>query len=308
MGRRRKGRAVHGILLLDKPTGGSSNQVLQRVRWLFGAAKAGHTGSLDPLATGMLPICLGEATKLSAQLLDADKTYIVRMQLGVATDTADADGEVIRQAEFGHVNAELLGEVLSRFRGDIEQIPPMYSALKHDGKRLYELARQGQEVERPPRPVTIHSLELLGCTADTADLRVHCSKGTYIRTLVEDIAAAMNTCAHVASLRRVQVGPFDQAMITLDELDARCEDGGPEALDALLLPCETALAGWPEVSLDANSVFYFRRGQPIQVRGAPTQGLVAAYGPERTLLGLARIDDDGRVAPKRLLEFSPQAL
>ncbi len=306
MGRRRKGRAVHGILLLDKPTGGSSNQVLQRVRWLFGAAKAGHTGSLDPLATGMLPICLGEATKLSAQLLDADKTYIVRMQFGIATDTADADGQEIRRAEFGHVSSALLNEVLGRFRGDIEQVPPMYSALKHDGKRLYELARQGEEVERKPRPVTIHALELLNLADDHADLRVHCSKGTYVRTLVEDIAKAMNTCAHVVSLRRVQVGPFDQAMITLDELEAQLEQGGHAALDALLLPCDTALAGWPEVTLDANSVFYFRRGQAIQIRGAPTEGLVVAYGPERSLLGLARIDDDGRVAPKRLLEFSPQ--
>lgn len=306
MGRRRKGRAVHGILLLDKPSGGSSNQVLQRVRWLFGAAKAGHTGSLDPLATGMLPICLGEATKLSAQLLDADKTYVVRMQFGVATDTADADGEEIRRADFAHVSSEAIDAALGQFRGEIMQVPPMYSALKHQGKRLYELARKGEQVERAPRPVTIHGLDLLSFNADQADLRVHCSKGTYIRTLVEDLAEALGTCAHVTNLRRVQVGPFDQAMITLDELAARQEQGGHAALDEWLLPCETALAGWPEVTLDASGVFYFRRGQAIQVRGAPTQGLVAAYGPQRSLLGLARIDDDGRVAPKRLLEFSPQ--
>ena len=306
MGRRRKGRAIHGILLLDKPAGGSSNQVLQRVRWLFGAAKAGHTGSLDPLATGMLPICLGEATKLSAQLLDADKTYVVRMQFGVATDTADADGEEIRRADFSHINSQAIDAALGAFRGDIMQVPPMYSALKHQGKRLYELARQGEQVERAARPVTIHALELLAFNDDQADLRVHCSKGTYIRTLVEDLAEALGTCAHVKSLRRIQVGPFDQDMITLDELAARQEQGGHAALDELLLPCASALVGWPEVTLDANGVFYFRRGQAIQVRGAPTQGLVAAYGPQRSLLGLARIDDDGRVAPKRLLEFAPQ--
>ncbi len=306
MGRRRKGRAVHGILLYDKPSGGSSNQVLQRVRWLYGAAKAGHTGSLDPLATGMLPICFGEATKLSSQLLDADKTYQVRMALGTATDTADADGQPVRQSDFAHVTAERLEATLLKFIGPIEQVPPMYSALKHQGKRLYELARQGQEVERAARPVTIHSLKLLDFSGSEASLEVHCSKGTYVRTLVEDIASAMQTHAHVAALRRTRVGPFDQQMFQEQDVLAVHEQGGHAALDDLLLPCEAALKGWPEVELDRDSVFYFRRGQAIQLRGAPQDGLLAAYGPGRELLGLARIDDDGRVAPKRLLELQAQ--
>ena len=303
MGRRRKGRAVSGILLFDKPSGGSSNQVLQRVKRLYGAAKAGHTGSLDPLATGMLPICFGEATKLSSQLLDADKSYQVRMQFGEATDTADADGEIIQRSDCSHVDEQVLSACLPYFIGDIEQVPPMYSALKHEGKRLYELARQGEEVERAARPVHIFSIQILQFDGDQASLQVRCSKGTYIRTLVEDIAQALNTHAHVKALRRIHVGPFDQAMYSEDDLALVQEQGGHAALDALLLPCETALQGWPEVELDADSCFYFRRGQAIQVRGAPAQGLLAAYGPERELLGLAKIDDDGRVAPKRLLEL-----
>lgn len=307
MGRRRKGRSVHGILLFDKPSGGSSNQVLQRIKYLYGAAKAGHTGSLDPLATGMLPICFGEATKLSSQLLDADKTYQVRMKLGVATDTADADGTDIARSDCSHVNAAVLERALSNFIGEIEQVPPMYSALKHQGKRLYELARQGEEVERAARKITIYKIDMLECVADEAALQVRCSKGTYIRTLVEDIAASLKTHAHVIALRRTQVGPFDQTMFTQSDIALEQERGGHQALDALLLPSETALKGWPEVELDSDSCFYFRRGQAIQVRGAPQQGLLAAYGPDRELLGLARIDDDGRVAPKRLLELKPQA-
>lgn len=307
MGRRRKGRAVDGILLFDKPAGGSSNQVLQRVRWLYGAAKAGHTGSLDPLATGMLPICFGEATKLSSQLLDADKTYQVRMQLGVATDTADADGQPVAHSDCSHVSAAVLEQSLAAFRGPIEQVPPMYSALKHQGKRLYELARQGEQVERAARPVTIHALQLLDVAGDQASLQVRCSKGTYVRTLVEDIAAALNTHAHVIALRRLQVGPFDQAMYSEEDLLQQQDAGGHAALDQLLLPPEAALQGWPEVELDHDNCFYFRRGQAVQVRGVPQQGLLAAYGPGRSLLGLARIDDDGRVAPKRLLELTSKS-
>ena len=306
MGRRRKGRAVNGILLLDKPAGGSSNQVLQRVRWLFEAAKAGHTGSLDPLATGMLPICFGEVTKLSAQLLDANKTYQVRMALGAATDTADADGQVIQSSDASHVDEALLQQTINQFVGDILQVPPMYSALKHEGKRLYELARKGEEVERAARPVKILSIELLEFGEGYADLQVACSKGTYIRTLVEDIAVAMNTHAHVLTLRRTQVGPFSQNMIRHDELEAMKQEGGLVALDALLLPPEAALLDWPEVTLGEDSSFYFRRGQAIQVRQAPNSGSLAVYGPERLLLGLAEIDDDGRVAPKRLLELREQ--
>lgn len=307
MARRRKGRDVHGILLLDKAQGISSNSALQRVRRLFGAAKAGHTGSLDPLATGMLPICLGEATKLSSQLLDADKTYRVRMRFGVATDTADADGEVIARSECAHVDADAIKAVLPRFRGDIEQVPPMYSALKHQGKRLYELARAGETVERPARQVRIHRLELLECTGQDAELDVRCSKGTYIRSLVEDVASALDTHAHVTALRRLQVGPFDQSMLTEAQLQQCVEASGDcRSLDQYLLPPQSALEGWARVSLSADASFYFRRGQALQVRGAPAEGQVAVFQEDERLLGLGEIDDQGRVAPRRLLELRPK--
>ncbi len=303
MARRRKGRPVHGILLLDKASGLSSNQALQRVKRLYGAAKAGHTGSLDPLATGMLPICLGEATKLSAQLLDADKCYQVRMLLGQATDTADADGTVIRTLDATHVDRAAMEAVLPRFVGVIEQVPPMYSALKHEGRRLYELARQGLEVERPARRVTIHALRLIRFESASAELEVRCSKGTYIRSLVEDLAHALETCAHVAALRRTEVGPFDQVMIDEGRLQRIAEEGGTEALDRLLLPPDAALRSWPAVRFDADASFYFRRGQAIQWRGAPLSGRLAVYDGDGLLLGLAEIDQDGRVAPRRLLEL-----
>lgn len=306
MGRRRKGRALDGILLFDKPSGLSSNQALQRVRWLYGAAKAGHTGSLDPLATGMLPICFGETTKLSGQLLDSDKTYRVSFKLGEATDTGDSDGEIIQRSSCAQVDATALQSVLAKFIGEIEQIPPMYSALKHQGKRLYELARQGEEVERKPRQISIYAIYFLSLEAGVGSLEVSCSKGTYIRTLIEDIAVALDTHAHVTALRRIKVGPFDQAMHTDVELEALRENSGQAGLDALLLPSEAALQGWPEVKLSADDVFYFRRGQAIQVLGVPQADLLAAFGPERELLGLARIDDQGRVAPKRLLEAKPK--
>ncbi len=305
MGRRHKGRAVHGILLLDKDAGLSSNQALQRVKRLFGAAKAGHTGSLDPLATGMLPICLGEATKLSGHLLDADKTYEVELRLGQATDTADADGRIISESDCSQVDQAAVESVLPRFMGEIEQIPPMYSAVKHEGQRLYKIARQGGEVERKPRRITIHGLQLLDFKLPHLRMRVDCSKGTYIRTLVEDLAAALGTHAHVTALRRIRLGPFSTAMTAEPALAALAQEQGQTGLDALLLPPQAALAGWPQVSLDADSSFYFRRGQAVQVRGAPGKGQLAVFGPDDVLLGLAEIDDDGRVAPRRLLELRP---
>ena len=303
MARRRKGRAVHGILLLDKVRGLSSNQALQQIKRLYGAAKAGHTGSLDPLATGLLPICLGEATKLSAQLLDADKTYRVTLRLGEATDSGDADGQVTQSAPWQHIDAAALGQATANFVGEIEQVPPMVSALKHQGRRLYELAREGQEVERPSRRVTIYRLELLGLQDNEAELELDCSKGTYVRTLVEDLARSLDSVAHVTALRRLRVGPFDEPMMAFAELQALADEAGMAALDRCLLPPGAALAGWPSVTLDASSGFYFRRGQAVQVRGAPTAGRVAAYGADEQLLGLAEIDSDGRVAPRRLLEL-----
>lgn len=232
--RHRRGRPVHGILLLDKPSGGSSNHALQRAKRLFGAAKAGHTGSLDPLATGMLPICFGEATKLSAFLLDADKGYETTLKLGVTTNSADADGETVLERPVpAYLDRATFEEICARFTGPIMQIPPMVSAIKIDGQRLYKLARQGKEVDRPPRPVVIHSLDVLSFSGDTARLAVRCSKGTYIRSLVTDIGEAIGCGAHVTTLRRTFVSPFEQApMITIETLEQMVAQLSAEAPDS----------------------------------------------------------------------------
>lgn len=302
MARKRKGRAIDGVLLLDKDAGASSNQVLQKVKRLYGAAKAGHTGSLDPLATGMLPVCLGEATKVSGFLLDADKHYRVVCKLGERTDTADADGEVIETAPVPEPGETRLRDVLAGFVGDIEQVPPMYSALKHQGRRLYELARAGQEVERPPRRVRIFSLDLEAVQGNMLSLDVRCSKGTYVRALVEDIAAALGTLGHVTALRRLGVGPYEKrAMFTLAELEARFEAGGHAALDELLLPVDSAVTDWPVVRLDADMSFYVRRGQAVLVPRSPTAGRVRLYTDAGEFLGIGEVAEDGRIAPKRLL-------
>lgn len=294
-------RNVHGVLLLDKPAGMTSNQALQAVKRLFQARKAGHTGSLDPLATGLLPICMGEATKLSGCLLDADKRYWTLARLGQRTTTGDAEGEVLESRPVGDYSAQELEAALARFRGEIEQVPPMYSALKHQGKRLYELAREGVEIERQPRKVTIHELRLLSHGPDSLELDMRCSKGTYVRTLVEDLGEALGCGAHVAELRRLGVGPYGaEHMVGLETLRA-CAEQGPEALEALLLPVDTAVADWPRVDLDPDSAYYLRQGQAVQVPGAPTQGRVAIYGPGGRFLGVGEILEDGRVGPKRLL-------
>ncbi len=303
MGRRRaRGRDVNGILLLDKPTGITSNEALQQVKRLYFAKKAGHTGSLDPLASGILPICLGEATKVSAFLLDADKRYQVRCQLGVTTATADAEGEILETRPVGTYTAEKLDQVFEEFRGDIEQVPPMYSALKHEGQRLYKLARQGVEVEREARPVSIYELTLTGQGEDWLDINVHCSKGTYVRTLAEDIGERLGCGAHVSALRRTSVGPYsDSEMVTLEQLEALKADDMP-AMDDLLLPIETALTQWPDVELSADASFYLQQGQPVLVPHAPTSGWVRLYATNRLFLGMGEILDDGRVAPRRLMK------
>ena len=303
MGRRRvRGRDVNGILLLDKPSGITSNDALQQVKRLFYAKKAGHTGSLDPLASGVLPICMGEATKVSAFLLDADKRYQVRCQLGVRTTTADAEGEVVETRPVGSWTAEQLETVFDRFRGSIEQIPPMYSALKHQGQRLYKLARQGIEVEREPRPVEIYALTLTGQGDDWIDIDVHCSKGTYIRTLAEDIGEKLGCGAHVSALRRSMVGPYgDGQLVTLDQLQHLKENDMP-AMDDLLLPIESALSQWPDVDLSTDAAFYLQQGQPVLVPHAPTSGWVRLYEGNRSFLGMGEILDDGRVAPRRLMK------
>ncbi len=299
--RRSQGRNIHGILLLDKPAGVTSNAALQTVKRLYRARKAGHTGSLDPLASGLLPICLGEATKVSGFLLDADKHYWVLCRLGEKTATGDAEGEVLERRSIEGIDAARIEAVLELFRGPIEQIPPMYSAVKHQGQRLYKLARQGLEVERKPRSVVIHELRMERYDAPVLEIVVRCTKGTYVRTLAEDIGEALGCGAHVAQLRRLGVGPYgEQDMIALDELQAMAEQG-LGALDERLLPLESALTQWPEVRLSDDAAYYLLRGQPVLVPRAPTSGWVRLYAAEQRFLGMGEILDDGRVAPRRLL-------
>ena len=300
MSRRRKGRDIHGIILLDKPAGYSSNQAVQKIRWLFQARKAGHTGSLDPFATGMLPICLGEASKTAGFMLDASKTYIAAAFLGKATATGDIEGETSREMAFPDLDEAQINSVLSEFRGEIKQVPPMYSALKHQGQPLYKLARAGQEVARKARPVTIHSLELLNWAPPILEFLVHCSKGTYIRTLAEDIAEKLGSCAHLQSLRRLNVEPFrEKDMITLEQLQVRAES---ECLDDCLLPVDAGLVDWPSVTLDETSMNRFCHGNPVE-QAADAPGLVRVYGPEQKLLGIGEILPENLLIPKRIMHL-----
>ncbi|MBD3610176.1 MAG: tRNA pseudouridine(55) synthase TruB [Gammaproteobacteria bacterium] len=303
MGRRRvrKGRPVNGILLLDKPIGMSSNQALQKVKRLFNAQKAGHTGNLDPLATGVLPICLGEGTKVSAFLLDADKRYTGKITLGQRTSTADSEGEVIDTAPIPELNKLQLESVLQQFLGEIEQIPPMYSALKVDGQPLYKLAHKGVEIERKARRIQIYELNLLSFEGDSLEIDVHCSKGTYIRTLAEDIGKALGTVAYLSALRRTVAGPFRlEECVDMATLEHVAEDKGPEQLDEFLAPMESALEDWPDVVLSENAAFFLGQGQPVVVPNAPTEGMVRLFDKSERFLGVGIISDDGKVAPKRL--------
>lgn len=300
--RRRERRDVHGIVLLDKPAGLSSNLALQIVRGIYGARKAGHGGSLDPLATGLLPLLFGEATKVSGRLLEATKGYRFTARLGITTSTGDAEGAVLEERPVERYDRAVFETVFERFRGEILQVPPMHSALKREGQPLYRLARKGVEVEREPRPVTIHALTLLGWddTSFTADVR--CSKGTYIRTLAVDIGAALGCGAHVVSLRRTEVAPYDATrMVTLEALRECAENGGDAALDAWLLPIDSALVDWPEVRLGADAAHYFVCGNAVQTRTAPRQGWVRVYADDGRFVGLGEVLDDGRVAPRRVL-------
>jgi len=302
MGRKKnKGRPVNGVLLLDKPLGMSSNFALQKVKRIFYARKAGHTGSLDPLATGMLPICLGEATKISAFLLDADKTYVFSCQLGAKTETADAEGDISERAPFEHILQADIEKILPDFMGEQEQVPPMYSALKKDGKRLYELAREGKTVERKARRIYIYDLQLLGFESGILSLQVTCSKGTYVRTLAEDIAHAVGTLAYVTELRRTSVAPYVAEMITLQQLEEMA-DADYADMDKLLLEMDSGIQAWPAVNLDADSAYYIKLGQPVQVAKAPTEGLLRIYDGEQ-FIGVGEIDNDGRVAPKRMMNL-----
>ncbi|KPK39092.1 MAG: tRNA pseudouridine synthase B [Gammaproteobacteria bacterium SG8_47] len=304
MGRRRSsGRNVHGILLLDKPVGITSNAALQTVKRLYRANKAGHTGNLDPMASGVLPICLGEATKMSAFLLEADKRYRGIIKLGVRTSTADAEGEVLETHEVPALSAEVIESVLARFRGRIEQVPPMHSAVKYKGQPLYKLAHKGLEVERKAREIEIYALDLVRIEGDELEVDVHCTKGTYVRTLAEDIGAALGCGGHLSALRRTAVGMFrlDDA-VALAELQHLAEDADAQArLDEFLLPMEEALAGWPAVNLTENTAFYLRQGQPVLVPKAPSQGWVRLFTQGHEFIGVGQIMDDGRVAPRRLV-------
>ena len=286
---------------MDKPAGISSNDVVQQAKRLFGAQKVGHTGSLDPLATGVLPLCFGEATKFSQYLLDANKTYLTRIRLGVSTETGDADGEVIAQVDATAITQTQVSDALETFVGEIEQIPSMYSALKHQGQPLYKLARQGIEVERAPRTVTIYSAELLQFAEAYIELRVHCSKGTYIRSLAEDLGAALGCGGHVSALRRLAAGPYAEAQaVTLEQVS---EIGDPQEMDALLLPVASAVGSLPSVRLHEDTAHYVRQGQPVQVAHAPTHGWVQIFesAEEDRFLGVGEVLTDGRIAPRRLV-------
>jgi|SRR5476649_1769380 len=303
----RRGRDIDGIVLLDKPLGLSSNDVLQKVKRLFHANKAGHTGALDPLATGMLPICLGEATKFSQHLLDADKRYRVVARLGQRTDTSDAEGSIISERP---VNLEqaMLEQALDSFRGETEQVPSMYSALKYQGRPLYEYARQGIEVPRPCRLINVYALELVGWDQMHVELEIHCSKGTYIRTIVDDLGEMLGCGAHVSALRRLTVADYPTArMVTLEHLLALSADQptAPEtlaALDQLLLPMDSAVANLPEVNLPADVAGLVRMGQPVVVDNMSPSGLVRlTEGGQRLFFGVGEVMENGHVAPRRLV-------
>ncbi len=310
MGRKRKfGRKLDGVVVIDKPAGATSNAVLQRAKRLFFANKAGHSGSLDPLATGVLPLCFGEATKFAQFLLDADKEYYATMCFGQSRDTGDSEGEIVAECDASALTQKDLERTLTRYRGAIQQVPPMYSALKQNGKPLYELARQGIEVEREAREVHIFEFELLafrpGKLAEM-DCKVRCSKGTYIRSLAEDIGRDVKTGGHLSALRRSQAGPFrlEQAL-DLDKLEAERGEQRAEVLDAYLLPVDSAVKELAALELPANSAFYFSQGQAVMdgevYRHGEEGDMVRVFDDAGEFLGLGEITDEGCIAPRRLM-------
>ncbi|MDM8548350.1 tRNA pseudouridine(55) synthase TruB [Candidatus Venteria ishoeyi] len=316
MARKTKGRPVHGILLLDKPGGISSNAALQRVKRLYQAQKAGHTGSLDNLATGLLPICLGEATKLSGYLLDADKQYQAQCKLGETTDTADAEGQILQTRPVTVSRADI-EQLLPQFLGEQEQVPPMYSALKHQGQPLYKLARAGKTIERKARRIRIDAIELLDFDGTFLKLDVSCTKGTYIRTLAEDIGEALGCGAHITALRRTRVGQLNE-LISLEQLGAltgadnkTAEEQREEqreeqlaALDALLRPMDLAVANWPELHLSAAETVKILHGQRIQRATKPNlQGEIKLISAEQVFIGLGEVNQEGEIIPRRLFCF-----
>ncbi|MCH4564299.1 tRNA pseudouridine(55) synthase TruB [Halomonas sp. EGI 63088] len=300
MARRRRGLPVNGVLLLDKPQGVSSNHALQRARRLFQAQKAGHTGTLDPMATGLLPVCFGEATKFSAHLLAADKVYRTRVELGVITDTGDAEGAVVERHEVPPLTRGDVEGVLEQFHGEIEQVPPMYSALKHQGRKLYELAREGRTVERAVRRVTVYDARLLVVEDAAFELEVRVSKGTYIRTLAEDIGRALGCGGHISALRRLETGPFtSDGMLGLETLEAL---PGQAEREAVLLPVDVLVAHLLPLVLDADAAGRLAHGQSARVdTGALAAGETARLYRDEAFLGLGTVTGPQEVAPKRLL-------
>ena len=295
-------RNINGVILLDKPLGYSSNQALQKVKWLFQAAKAGHTGTLDPLATGLLPICLGEATKFAQYVTDADKTYVATLKLGATTTTGDAEGEVLSTAPV-NVSPAQFAAACTKFIGEISQIPPMYSALKFEGKALYEYARNGVEIARQPRLVLIKNIEIIAFSNDSAQISVTCSKGTYIRTLAEDIGAALGCGAHLIGLRRTETAGYLLAQaVTIEQLEAMTA----EIRDAQLLPVDSALENLPKVALNADAAYFLLQGQPVWQAGKTPAGELRLYDENNQFLGLGFLQDDGKIAPKRLIVKSAE--
>ena len=298
---RRRGRKIDGILVLDKAAGLSSNAALQEVKKLFAASKAGHTGSLDPLATGVLPLCLGEATKVSQFLLDADKHYRTKIKLGERTDSGDSTGEVIETCTEYSVSGVEIENALTSFRGDIEQLPPMYSALKVKGVPLYKMARKGIELERDKRRVTVYEITLRDFSDPILELDIACSKGTYIRTIADDLGQALGCGAHIIQLRRTRAGVFsEEDCVNIGYLQKVKEESGLDAIDEILTPMDQAIKELPGVNLPSITASYVKNGQAVILRHLPCEGLVRLYEEEQ-FIGIGIIDDDGKVAPRRLV-------
>ncbi|HTN34832.1 MAG TPA: tRNA pseudouridine(55) synthase TruB [Marinobacter sp.] len=308
MSRRHKGRNVNGILVIDKPAGITSNGILQQVKRLYGAAKAGHTGALDPLATGVLPLCFGEATKFSQMMLESDKAYIATARLGIRTETGDSEGAKVEERPIPeNLSAEMIEPILNQFRGDIQQVPSMYSALKHKGRPLYEYARQGIEVERPARPVTIYELTLLDVRENELDVAVSCTKGTYIRSLIEDIGEALGCGAHVVALRRTLAAGFTlENTQKIPDLETMRERG--ESLDGLLVAPDAALSMFPEAELSDAPLMSILNGQPVRIPSLAHEGLIRLYAKgesKRDFVGLAEAFPEGEMThlvPRRLVK------
>ena len=307
MGRRfrSRGKAINGVIVLDKPKGCSSRQALNKVNQIVHAQKIGHTGSLDPMATGVLPLVLGHATKFSQYLLDADKEYDVTATLGISTVSGDSDGEVIREADVDSINVDDIDRALASYRGEIMQVPPMYSALKHEGQPLYKLARKGIHVEREPRQQTIFKNEIVSYRGTELKLRLHCSKGTYVRTVVHDLGEDLGCGAHVSALRRTRAGPFNESqLVTMSEIEAAQLN---RTVDALLKPVESTIGHWPLLEINKVAAFHAKQGQPIAVAHSLNSGWVGLFeqANDQTqrgdFLGVGQILDDGRIAPRRLI-------